>query len=310
MSDYAVDINNLTRKFGDFTAVDHISLEVRKGEIFAFLGPNGAGKSTTIKMLTGLLLPTSGNGTVGGFDIMRESEKIKQNIGYMSQKFSLYDDLSPEENLLFFGGVYNVKGETLKQRIENLFKNTPIGKNRNSATANLPLGLKQRLALECALLHDPSILFLDEPTAGVDPMARRGFWDIIYSASKKGTTVFLTTHYMDEAEHADLVGMIFSGRLKAIDTPEDLKSDFAGGKIFQFDTDDLVAALKKLEQSEEVREVTVFGNSIHLTMAEEFDEEKTGAFLNKLNVAHSGLNRTAPSLEDVFINLTSEDSKA
>ncbi|MBD3218460.1 MAG: AAA family ATPase, partial [candidate division Zixibacteria bacterium] len=179
-----------------------------------------------------------------------------------------------------------------------------------SATANLPLGLKQRLALECALLHEPSILFLDEPTAGVDPMARRGFWDIIYGASKKGTTVFLTTHYMDEAEHADRVGMIFSGRLKAIDTPEDLKSDFSGGKIFQFDTDDLVAALKKLEQSEEVREVTVFGNSIHLTMAEEFDEEKTGVFLNKLNVAHSGLKRTAPSLEDVFINLTSEDSKA
>ncbi|MBD3218077.1 MAG: ATP-binding cassette domain-containing protein, partial [candidate division Zixibacteria bacterium] len=292
MSDYAVDINNLTRKFGNFTAVDHISLEVRKGEIFAFLGPNGAGKSTTIKMLTGLLLPTSGNGTVGGFDIMRESEKIKQNIGYMSQKFSLYDDLSPEENLLFFGGVYNVKGETLKQRIEDLFENTPIGKSRNSATANLPLGLKQRLALECALLHEPSILFLDEPTAGVDPMARRGFWNIIYNASKKGTTVFLTTHYMDEAEHADRVGMIFSGRLKAIDTPEDLKSDFSGGKIFQFDTDDLVAALKKLEQSEEVREVTVFGNSIHLTMAEEFDEEKTGVFLNKLNVAHSGLNRT------------------
>jgi ABC-2 type transport system ATP-binding protein len=310
MSDYAVDINDLTRKFGDFTAVDHISLEVRKGEIFAFLGPNGAGKSTTIKMLTGLLLPTSGNGAVGGFDIMRESEKIKQNIGYMSQKFSLYDDLSPEENLLFFGGVYNVKGETLKRHIENLFNNTPIGKSRNSATANLPLGLKQRLALECALLHDPSILFLDEPTAGVDPMARRGFWDIIYSASKKGTTVFLTTHYMDEAEHADRVGMIFSGRLKAIDTPEDLKSDFSGGKIFQFDTDDLVAALKKLEQSEEVREVTVFGNSIHLTMDDAYDEKKTAPFLNELNVAHSGLKRTAPSLEDVFINLTSEDSKA
>ncbi|HEQ98382.1 MAG TPA: ABC transporter ATP-binding protein [candidate division Zixibacteria bacterium] len=310
MSDYAVDIDDLTRKFGDFTAVDHINLEVRKGEIFAFLGPNGAGKSTTIKMLTGLLLPSSGNGTVGGFDIMRESEKIKQNIGYMSQKFSLYNDLTPEENLLFFGGVYDVREKTLTDRIENLFASTAIGRHKKSATANLPLGLKQRLALECALLHDPSILFLDEPTAGVDPMARRDFWDIIYSASKKGTTIFLTTHYMDEAEHADRVGMIFSGRLKAINTPEDLKSEFTGGRIFQFDTDDLIKALKKLEQADEVLEVTVFGRSVHLTMPEDYDEAGTRDFLEGIGINYSGLKRTPPSLEDVFISLTSEDSKA
>lgn len=310
MSEYAVDINDLTRKFGDFTAVDHINLEVRKGEIFAFLGPNGAGKSTTIKMLTGLLLPTSGNGTVGGFDIMHESEKIKQNIGYMSQKFSLYNDLTPEENLSFFGGVYGVREKILVERIENLFESTSIGRHRKSPTANLPLGLKQRLALECALLHDPSILFLDEPTAGVDPMARRGFWDIIYEASKRGTTIFLTTHYMDEAEHADRVGMIFSGRLKAINTPEDLKANFTGGRIFQFDTDDLVTSLKKLEQSEEVHEVTVFGKSIHLTMPENYDQSGTGEFLESIEISYSNLNRTAPSLEDVFISLTSEDSKA
>lgn len=308
MTQFAVEVKGLTRRFGDFTAVDHIDLAVSTGQIFAFLGPNGAGKSTTIKMLTGLLRPSEGNGTVAGFGIMKESEKIKERIGYMSQKFSLYNDLTPEENMLFFGGIYKVPGDKLRQRIDILMETTLIGKVHNSSTLNLPLGLKQRLALECAMLHDPSILFLDEPTAGVDPMARRTFWDIIYEKSKAGTTIFLTTHYMDEAEHADRVAMIFGGQLKAVDTPENLKRDFIGGKIFRFDTKDLVTSLKILEARESVNEVTIFGNSIHITMGSDYDLDRTRQFLKNHKVDFSNLEPTAPTLEDVFISLTSEEN--
>lgn len=307
MSKYAVDIEGLSRRFGDFTAVDGVSLQVNAREIFAFLGPNGAGKSTTIKMLTGLLKPSAGNGSVGGYDIYRQSEVIKQNIGYMSQKFSLYGDLTPHENLIFFGGVYSVPHEILKSKIERLFETTPIGRSRKSVTASLPLGLKQRLALECAMLHDPPILFLDEPTAGVDPMARRGFWDIIYDASQKGTTVFLTTHYMDEAEHADRVAMIFSGKLRAIETPFNLKANFAGGNLFQFETPDLAGTTKKLENVSAVREVSVFGSGIHITMGADYDINKTAMVLEKADISFSELATTPPSLEDVFINLTAEE---
>jgi ABC-2 type transport system ATP-binding protein len=308
MSDYAVDIEGLTRRFGNFTAVDGVSLKVNVSEIFAFLGPNGAGKSTTIKMLTGLLKPSAGSGSVGGYDIYRQAEDIKQHIGYMSQKFSLYGDLTPKENLKFFGGIYRVPREKLKGKIDQLFETTPIGRSRKSVTASLPLGLKQRLALECAMLHDPPILFLDEPTAGVDPMARRGFWDIIYNASQKGTTVFLTTHYMDEAEHADRVAMIFSGKLRAIDTPFNLKANFAGGNLFQFETPDLIGTTKKLESENAIREVTVFGSRIHITMGAEYNLEKTALILKNTGIIFSELTTTRPSLEDVFINLTSEET--
>jgi ABC-2 type transport system ATP-binding protein len=308
MSQYAVEVHDLTRKFGDFTAVDHIDLKVDSGQIFAFLGPNGAGKSTTIKMLTGLLRPTYGNGTVAGFGIMKESEKIKEKIGYMSQKFSLYNDLTPRENMLFFGGIYKVSGKILEEKISHLLDTTAIGEMRRSPTLNLPLGLKQRLALECAMLHDPSILFLDEPTAGVDPMARRTFWDIIYDKSQGGTTVFLTTHYMDEAEHADRVAMIFGGRLRAVDTPENLKKNFIGGRIFKFDTGNLVNALKILDADESVNEVTIFGNNIHITMSADYNIEKTSKFLSDRGVEFSNLETAAPTLEDVFISLTGEES--
>jgi ABC-2 type transport system ATP-binding protein len=308
MNDFAVDVEGLTRRFGSFIAVDEVSLKVNVSEIFAFLGPNGAGKSTTIKMLTGLLKPSAGEGSVGGYDIYRQAEDIKQNIGYMSQRFSLYGDLTPHENLIFFGGVYGVPHEILKDKIDRLFETTPIGRSRKSVTASLPLGLKQRLALECAMLHDPPILFLDEPTAGVDPMARRGFWNIIYDASQKGTTIFLTTHYMDEAEHADRVAMIFSGKLRAIDTPFNLKANFAGGNLFQFETPDLIGTTKKLESESVVREVTVFGSRIHITMGTEFNLGKTAVILKNAGIIFNELAIARPSLEDVFINLTSEEA--
>ncbi len=305
----AVEIDGLTRRFGSFTAVDHISLTISRGEIYAFLGPNGAGKSTTIKMLTGLLHPSEGNGTVGGFDIRREAEKIKQNIGYMSQKFSLYNDLTPEENIAFFGGIYNAPTERIRKRSQYLFESTGIGRTKGSPTANLPLGLKQRLALECAMLHNPSILFLDEPTAGVDPSARREFWDIIYSVSQQGTTVFLTTHYMDEAEHADRIGMIFGGKLKASGTPQELKDNYSGGKIYQFVPEDLIEAVGILQESSEVKEATIFGTKIHITVEKEFGREAVHTLLEKSDIRYSSLSESRPSLEDVFIGLTSEDSR-
>ena len=308
MNEYALKIENLTRRFGDFTAVDQISLEVKSGEVFAFLGPNGAGKSTTIKMMAGLLRPSSGSGKVGGFDIYREAEKIKLNIGYMSQKFSLYNDLTPSENISFFGGIYGVPEKRLVEKTAVLFDTTPIGRIRSEVTASLPLGLKQRLALECAMLHDPPILFLDEPTAGVDPMARRGFWDIIYSASQRGTTVFLTTHYMDEAEHADRVAMIFSGQLRAVGTPQVLKNDFAGGKIYQFKTDDLLNTLQVLQGKAEVREATVFGSALHITLDENSDLDSARRFLENCEIVFEHLDEARPSLEDVFINLTGEEA--
>jgi len=307
MNNLAVDIERLTRRFGDFTAVDKVTLEVRASEIMAFLGPNGAGKSTTIKMLTGLLKPSAGKGIIGGYDIYRQAEKIKQHIGYMSQKFSLYTDLTPLENLKFFGGVYKVSKSKLKSKIEHLFDTSSLGKSKKVVTSALPLGLKQRLALECAMLHDPPILFLDEPTAGVDPMARRGFWDIIYEASRNGTTVFLTTHYMDEAEHADRVAMIFSGRLKAVDTPLNLKSGFAGVRLYQLETDNLNRAIERLESDSMVKDVSVFGTGIHIAMNGDFDIEKTHGFLSNMGIDFQRLKAIQPSLEDVFISLTSEE---
>jgi drug efflux transport system ATP-binding protein len=307
MKNSAVIIRDLTRRFGKFTAVDRVSLEVCGGEIFAFLGPNGAGKSTTIKMLTGLLKPSSGAGSVNGFDINREAEKIKKVIGYMSQRFSLYIDLTPEENLIFFGGIYKVPRKVLIEKMEKLFDTTPIGRSRKSITKSLPAGLKQRLALECAMLHNPPILFLDEPTAGVDPMARRDFWDIIYNASRKGTTVFLTTHYMDEAEHADRVAMIFSGKLRALNTPSRLKADFTGGNIFRLDTDELTATMYKLTGKQEVNEVTIFGSCIHLIMQSGFDLDLTRNYLDALGISYTNIQTILTSLEDVFISLTRQE---
>lgn len=223
---HAVSVRNLTRRFGDFIAVDDISFDVKQGEIFGFLGANGAGKTTTIRMLTGLLKPSSGQGSVGGWDIISEYEKIKSRIGYMSQRFSLYDDLKVSENLFFFGGVYGLNAAQVRARIKTLDSRLSLSEMGNRKTVSLPLGFKQRLALACAILHKPPILFLDEPTGGVDPIARRYFWDLISDLAAAGTTVFVTTHYMEEAEYCHRLSIMHKGRIIEIDSPDGIKKKY------------------------------------------------------------------------------------
>ena len=225
---WAVEVENLVKRFGDFTAVDDVSFRVRRGEIFGFLGPNGAGKSTAIRVLCGLLRPTSGLARVGGIDVSRDPETVRQNIGYMSQKFSLYDDLTVEENLDFFGGVYGVPESRKREREDFVLRMAGLEDRRTTMTKLLAGGWKQRLALGCAILHEPPILFLDEPTSGVDPIARREFWDLIYQLSETGHTVFVTTHYMDEAEYCHRLALMYKGKIVALDTPAALKQ--AAGK--------------------------------------------------------------------------------
>ncbi len=222
----SVQTENLTRKFGHFTAVDRVNISVEKGEIFGFLGANGAGKTTMIRMLCGLLIPSSGSATVAGFDVYRQSEQIKQTIGYMSQRFSLYNDLSIEENIEFYGGIYGLSNKKIAQKKSEIFENLKLGDWAKSVTADLPLGFKQRLALGCAMLHEPAIVFLDEPTSGVDPAARRAFWELIYQTAAGGTTVFVTTHFMDEAEYCNRISIMDAGRVIALDSPENLKQQY------------------------------------------------------------------------------------
>lgn len=227
----AIFAENLTRMFGDFTAVDRISFEVKKGEIFGFLGANGAGKTTAMKMLTGLLTPTSGKAEVSGRDVYTEAEQIKRSIGYMSQKFSLYDDLTVQENIRFYGGVYGLGDVELRQKTDEVVQNVGLGEVRKKRVSSLPLGWKQKLAFSIAILHRPGIVFLDEPTGGVDPITRRQFWEMIYEASENGITVFVTTHYMDEAEYCDRVSIMVDGKIEALDTPKGLKQTFSSSSI-------------------------------------------------------------------------------
>lgn len=222
----AIKAENITKSFGDFTAVDHISFEVKKGEIFGFLGANGAGKTTAMRMFSGLSIPTSGTATVAGFDVYKETEKIKKNIGYMSQKFSLYNNLTVKENLNFFGGIYGIPRKELKIKGESLLKELGLENEKNKLVSELPLGWKQKLAFSVAIFHEPEIVFLDEPTGGVDPVTRRQFWNMIYGASDRGITIFVTTHYMDEAEYCDRVSIMVDGKIAALDTPANLKKQF------------------------------------------------------------------------------------
>ena len=223
----AIKAENITKVFGDFTAVDHISFEVQKGEIFGFLGANGAGKTTAMRMFCGLSVPTSGTATVAGFDVYKETEKIKKNIGYMSQKFSLYGNLTVAENLNFFGGIYGIPRKELKTKCNELLQKLDLEQEKNKLVSELPLGWKQKLAFSVAVFHDPQIVFLDEPTGGVDPVTRRQFWNLIYEASERGITVFVTTHYMDEAEYCDRVSIMVDGKIAALDTPSNLKKQFS-----------------------------------------------------------------------------------
>jgi len=229
--DKVITVQKLTKKFGDFTAVDHISFDVHKGEIFGFLGANGAGKTTAMRMLCGLSLPTSGEATVAGFDVYKENEKIKQNIGYMSQKFSLYEDLTVKENMEFYGGIYHMTDKYIKEKTASILKQLSLEKEGNLLVKSLPLGWKQKLAFSVAIFHEPGIVFLDEPTGGVDPVTRREFWNMIYEAADRGTTIFVTTHYMDEAEYCNRASIMVDGRIEALDTPSQLKKTYGAASM-------------------------------------------------------------------------------
>ena len=231
INDKVITAHKLTKKFGDFTAVDHISFDVHKGEIFGFLGANGAGKTTAMRMLCGLSLPTSGEATVAGFDVYKENEKIKKSIGYMSQKFSLYEDLTVKENMEFYGGIYHMTDKFIKEKTVSILKQLHLEKEGNALVKSLPLGWKQKLAFSVAIFHEPGIVFLDEPTGGVDPVTRREFWNMIYEAADRGTTIFVTTHYMDEAEYCSRVSIMVDGRIEALDTPSQLKKTYAAASM-------------------------------------------------------------------------------
>lgn len=307
---YSVVAEGLVKKFGDFTAVDGISFETKTGEIFGFLGPNGSGKTTTIRMLLGLLQPTEGSGTVLGFDIVRESEEIRKRIGYMSQQFSLYNDLTVSENLNFYGGTYGVTGEHLRDRKEYILEMANLKGREREMTKNLSGGWKQRLALGTAIIHEPQVLFLDEPTAGVDPISRRAFWDLLYELSDQGTTIFVTTHYMDEAEHCQSLAFIHLGRIVARGTPQDIKETIMKGQVLEIDCSDPDVALSTLREASILDEVALYGALIHV-VGEDLESHKPmmQRLLREQGVDVRSMDIIAPSLEDVFISSIKEEDK-
>ena len=301
-SEYAVTVENLEKRFGDFQAVNKVSFQVKRGEIFGFLGPNGAGKSTTIRMLCGILAPTAGKANVIGFDVFREAEQIKSHIGYMSQKFSLYEDLTVEENIDFYSGIYRIPKEDKKTRKDWVIKMSGLEEHRNSLTAILPGGWRQRLALGCALLHKPPVIFLDEPTSGVDPISRRNFWDLIYQLAAEGVTVFVTTHYMDEAEYCDRLAMIYRGELVAIGTPDELKIRYMNADILNLECPDPFKMLQVVTGISVIKEAALFGRGLHLTVEDsEAAMPMIATALQSQKADYTRLEKIRPSLEDVFV---------
>jgi ABC-2 type transport system ATP-binding protein len=301
----SVVIESLTKRFGDFTAVDRLNLTVRKGEVFGFLGPNGAGKSTTIRMLCGLLKPTSGRATVAGYDVARDPESVRQNIGYMSQKFSLYNDLKVVENLRLFAGLYSVSAKELPARIDWALTMANLKGQERLLTQTLPGGWKQRLALGCSVLHRPPVIFLDEPTSGVDPITRRQFWDLIHHMAQEGVTVFVTTHYMEEAEYCNRLALIFRGKIVALGTPSELKRDSMKGELLLVECAPLGPAVEALQSAGSVTDAAVFGNALHLVVADAaLAEPEIRACLARRQVTVSRIAPIRPTLEDVFVSLT------
>lgn len=303
MTETVVEVRNLARVFGSFKAVDNISFSVEAGEIFGFLGPNGAGKSTTIRMLCGLLTPSSGSGTVAGLDIMTQSEAIKERIGYMSQKFSLYEDLTVAENIEFYGGIYGVEGERFQRRKAWILEMAGLTERENSLTGELSMGWKQRLALGTAIVHEPGILFLDEPTSGVDPVSRRKFWDLIHNVAESGVTVFVTTHFMDEAEHCDRMALIYKGKMIAMGSSSSLKADFAGNTLVELSAHPVMNAMAALERAENVSDFALFGTNIHATLSNDNEITPLRLFLESSGVQVERIEKITPSLEDVFVSL-------
>jgi ABC-2 type transport system ATP-binding protein len=307
----AVIVKDLERRFGSFVAVNRISFEVSRGEIFGFLGPNGAGKSTTIRMLCGILAPSGGTGTVAGFDIRTEAEKIKAHIGYMSQKFSLYEDLTVEENIDFYSGIYCLAPEKKQERKEWVIEMAGLQEHRHSRTAILAGGWKQRLALGCAILHEPPIIFLDEPTSGVDPISRRRFWDLIYELAGRGVTVFVTTHYMDEAEYCDRIALIYRGELIAIGSPEVLKTELMPEEVLEVLCQRPQDAMGEIEKVRGVKEVALFGKGLHVVAEDgEATAEAVRSLLKERGYEIARVEKIVPSLEDVFVSLIEARDRA
>jgi len=303
----AITTNRLSRRFGRFLAVDEVSFEVGQGEIFGYLGANGAGKSTTIRMLTGLLAPSSGRATVAGSDVGTDPEGVKASIGYMSQKFSLYLDLPVVENLKFFGGAYGLSGKTLSARIGKALELANLVDMQRSTTGSLPGGVRQRLALACALLHEPSIVFLDEPTAGVDPASRRSFWRVIKDLAASGTTVFVTTHYLDEAEYCARIGLMVDGRLVALDTPDHLKQTYVPDQVVVARGNHLARAARTLEEVQGVHTVAPFGAALHLRVDPgTWPEARIIEALVQGGATDVAVQLTEPTLEDVFLAVVGE----
>lgn len=308
--DWAVEVENLTKTFGTFTAVDHISFHVNKGEIFGFLGPNGAGKSTAIRILLGLLDPTSGKAIVGGIDVTEDPEAIRKHLGYVSQKFSLYNDLTVAENIDFFSGIYGVPPEKRPERKAYALRMAGLEERANTMTSLLPGGWKQRLALGCAILHEPPILFLDEPTSGVDPIARRDFWDLIYQLSAAGQTVFVTTHYMEEAEYCHRLALMYAGRIIALGVPADLKRQMYTHSLLQLETSDLVPTMKALQGEPGVLEVAVFGAGLHVTVTDmDSTVRRIRETLHSKSIAIGRLEAIPPSMEDLFVSLIETEER-
>ncbi len=309
MNDNSIEVRELTKKFGSFTAVNQVSFSVKRGEIFGFLGANGAGKSTTIRMLCGLLQSTSGTALVGGFDINTQTDQVKLNIGYMSQRFSLYDDLTVEQNIKFYGGVYGLKNSRLKERMDWVLKMADLKGREDSLTKTLSGGWKQRLALGCAILHEPKIVFLDEPTGGVDPISRRNFWELINHLSSEGITVLVTTHFLDEAEYCNSIILINAGKLIASGTPSQLKHDYIKNPILEISSTNVVDALEAIRVQPWAMETSVFGTKLHVMVKDEKEGkalvERT---LSEKNITVQGTQRIVPSLEDVFLYLLEHDT--
>ena len=298
MTNWSVEVEDLSRAFGKFIAVDHISFRVREGRIFGFLGPNGAGKSTTIRMLTGILSPTSGTGRVAGFDLNTQRREIKQVIGYMSQKFSLYEDLKVSENLNFFAGVYGATSLAWAAKVCHLES------VMDSLCSALSVGLRQRVALACAVVHRPRIVFLDEPTAGVDPTSRRSFWELIYDLANDGVTVFVSTHYMDEAEHCDALALIDQGKIVASGSPAELRQKHFHAQLLELDCESMFRWIDELEKDSGIEEVAMYGNKLHLTVHNPAQAERRIRDIGlKKNLRVVSIREITPSLEDIFVSV-------
>lgn len=309
---YSIEVNNLTKQFGSFTAVNGISFQVKAGEIFGFLGANGAGKTTAIKMMCGILEPSAGDAIVGGYSIAKDPNNVKRNIGYMSQRFSLYNDLAVGENIDFFGGVYGLEGKEFEERKKWVLETANLQDRENVLTGSLPGGIKQRLALGTAVIHKPSIVFLDEPTSGVDPISRRSFWDLIHDLSEQGVTVFVTTHYLEEAEYCNNIILIDSGELIAEGSSKELKSKYINHKIIEIECSNVIMALDILDKEKFVIDTSIFGNTIHVSVTENEDYITLirKALENEKKVKIKRMSEITPTLEDVFIHLLEERKNA